>query len=336
MEKSLDTKLSALQVSQDCNAFILADAKDADMAFGLSATGFDRIEGRPRSVREYRDQIRQIVSQGLIDIALFSASTCEILAGEEGIFENSTVTPAVRANDSTDIWLAAGSGSYSEQPSLPFRSMSLDRIKRPLAGSGNPMVDLGLYSVTPNNCAEADVRSFEAYAEFRREAESVGFRHFLEVFPPNAPGGNAPEDVNRFLCDLVVRTLAGLTRSERPLFLKIPYLGPKWTEELVAYDSSMIVGIMGGKAGTTFDAFKLLSEAKAHGVRAALYGRHINQAEDQLLFVQHLRWIADGEVSAEEAVRSYHDQLNQAGVSPARPLDDDLKQTLSGIASYEE
>ena len=34
---------------------------------------------------------------------------------------------------------------------------------------------------------EADLVSLEAYAEFRREAASIGMRHFLEVFNPNAP-----------------------------------------------------------------------------------------------------------------------------------------------------
>lgn len=320
MTKSLDEKLRRLHEDPACNEFILADAKDADMAFGLSATGNCSQTGRPRTLEEFRDQIRRIVEQGLIDIALMSASTCEVLSGEQQIFAHSAVTPAIRANDSTDIWLAAGTGNYSQQPSLPFRSVSLNRVH----DKAKSIADLGLYSVTLNNDAAADRESLEAYSVFRSEVESRGFRHFLEVFPPNSPGNDAPADVSRFVCDSVVRMLAGLTRAERPLFLKLPYLGPELTERMASYDPTLVLGIMGGAAGTTFDSFALLAEAKQHGVRAALFGRRINNAECQLSFVQHLRWIADGELEPAEAVRSYHDALEKAGLRPLRSLDEDL------------
>jgi len=156
------------------------------------------------------------------------------------------------------------------------------------------------------------------------------------VFPPNAPGPNAPNNVGRFIADSVVRMLAGLTRDERPSFLKIPYLGPELTEQLVAYDPSVIVGIMGGAAGTTLDAFSLLADAQKHGVRAALFGRHINQAEDQLAFVGHLRRIVDGETTVNDAVRSYHNELKRQGIAPQRPLDDDLLRTTTSVASYDQ
>jgi len=39
MEKSLDRKLARIPADPACNEFILADAKDADMAFGLAAPG---------------------------------------------------------------------------------------------------------------------------------------------------------------------------------------------------------------------------------------------------------------------------------------------------------
>lgn len=39
MEKTLDRKLKRILADPRCRDFILADAKDADMAFGLSATG---------------------------------------------------------------------------------------------------------------------------------------------------------------------------------------------------------------------------------------------------------------------------------------------------------
>ena len=66
-------------------------------------------------------------------------------------------------------------------------------------------------------------------------------------------------------------------------------------EELVAYDPHLVVGILGGGAGTTYDAFKLIAEAKKYGARVALFGRKINNAEYQLAFVEFLRLIADGD-----------------------------------------
>ena len=58
--------------------FILADAKDADMAFGIGSPGrspeMHAGEGRMRTLAEYREHIRQITRQGLVDIMLMSAS----------------------------------------------------------------------------------------------------------------------------------------------------------------------------------------------------------------------------------------------------------------------
>jgi hypothetical protein len=101
----------------------------------------------------------------------------------------------------------------------------------------------------------------------------------------------------------------------------------------VQYDPHLVVGILGGSAGTTYDAFKLLSEAKKYGGRVALFGRKINNAENQLAFIRFLRWIADGEISAEDAVKAYHGVLQQLGVKPHRSLADDMI-LQTGVMSY--
>ena len=119
-----------------------------------------------------------------------------------------------------------------------------------------------------------------------------------------------------FINDAIVRTLGGVTSKGRPIFLKMVYHGPKAMEELVHYDPHLVVGILGGSAGTTYDAFKLLSEAKKYGARVALFGRKINNAENQLAFVRFLRWIADGDIAPEEAVKAYHGVLQQLGIKP--------------------
>src|SRR2546421_4761070 len=133
--KSLDQKIASIRANPSgAKDFILADAKDADMAAGLAATGKNPVTGRPRSLSDYRDQMREITRQGLVDIMLMSASTSEILTIKERLFDQSTVTPAVRANDTTDIHLPVG-GTYAQEPSRPFRSVTIEQIQ---SGKVNP------------------------------------------------------------------------------------------------------------------------------------------------------------------------------------------------------
>ena len=334
--KSLDQKIASIRANPSgAKDFILADAKDADMATGLAATGNDPMTGRRRSLAEYRDQMREIVRQGLVDIMLMSASTSEVLTIRERLFDNSHITPAARANDTTDIHLPAG-GTYAAEPSRPFQSTTIDHIQ---AGKIDPTPDerrrganLGLYSITPNNKLEFDYVTVQAYKEFRIEAEQKGFRHFLEVFDPNACGGACPHDLGRFINDLIVRTLAGVPTSGRPVFLKIAYHGPRAMEELVSYDPSLVPGILGGSSGTTHDAFKLLEEAKRYGARAALFGRKINNSEHQLTFVTFLHAIANGRIAAAEAVRAYHGELQKLNIRPYRDLKADLELTTTATS----
>src|SRR5215471_5670991 len=114
VEKSLDKKLARIHADpHGCKDFILADAKDADMALAIGAPGKSPEahsgEVRYRSLAEFRDIIEQIVEQRLVDIMLMSASTSEALTLQRRIFDNSPVTPAARANDTTDIHIIRGS-----------------------------------------------------------------------------------------------------------------------------------------------------------------------------------------------------------------------------------
>lgn len=326
--KSLDRKLQRILSDPSCNEFILADAKDADMGFGLAAPGPARGGAQPyKSLEEFRQAMRDLVGEQLVDIMLMSASSSERLTIEERLFDDSPVTPAVRANDTTDIWCGL-SGNYADHPSLPFHTATIDQIQSGLSHCGDGQrklgADLGLYSITFNNDAQLDREALEAYRRFREEAEAKGLRHFLEVFAPNCL--QLPvDDVPRYVNDCIVRCLAGVCRASRPLFLKIPYFGPEAMEALVHYDPTVVVGILGGSAGTTLDAFQMLADAKRHGARVALFGRKINHAEHQLSFVRCLRAVADGQLEPAEAVRDYHGRLQQLAIEPARSLDEDLQ-----------
>ena len=349
--KSLDTKLVEVRANPRSRAFILADAKDADMAFGVRAPGprgyvarhgmrpaqfspevWTRDEFGYRNLPEFLDIIREITHQGLVDIMLMSAYVNEQLAIKEGLFTNSPVTPAARANDTTDVW-AVRHGCYTREPSQPFRSASIDHIQCGEVecardGRGEfPGANLGLYSITFVNDVQQDREALLWYKEFREEAERKQFRHFLEVFDPNVDAGIPPEKLGEFINDNILRTLAGVPETGRPIFLKIVYHGPRAMEELAQYDPNLVVGILGGSAGTTRDAFQLIHDAQKYGARVALFGRKINHAEHQLAFIEMLRLITDGKVSPQEAVRAYHGVLQGKGIQPHRSLDADLQRT---------
>src|SRR5207253_1796374 len=175
-----------------CKDFILADAKDADMALSIGAPGRSPEsypgEVRYRTLAEFRAVIEAIVAQKLVDVMLLSASTSEVLTIYKRLFDDSPVTPAVRANDTTDIHIVRGS-KYPTEASLPFRTATLDHIQcghvdcKP--DERRLGADLGLYSITFNNDPVLDREALEQYKQFRLEAEKKGFRHFLEVFDPN-------------------------------------------------------------------------------------------------------------------------------------------------------
>lgn len=349
--KSLETKLAEIKANPTSRAFILADAKDADMAFGVRSPGprsylarrgerparfspevWTREEFGYRNLPEFLDIIREVVQQGLVDIMLMSAYVNEILSIQEGFFRTSPVTPAARANDATDVW-AARHGCYTREAAQPFRSATIDHIQcgkiECERGSGQefPGANLGLYSVTFVNHLDQDRDTLAVFKEFREEAERKQFRYFLEVFDPNVPSGIPPEKLGEFINDNILRSLAGVTSAGRPLFLKIAYHGPKAMEELVQYDPNLVVGILGGSAGTTYDAFRLIHDAQKYGARVALFGRKINNAEHQLAFIEMLRAITDGRLSPEEAVRAYHAVLEKLKIAPKLPLEKDLELT---------
>ncbi|HMC89702.1 MAG TPA: hypothetical protein VKI17_09140, partial [Gemmataceae bacterium] len=244
VEKSLDQKLKRIHADpHGCKDFILADAKDADMALAIGAPGKSPEahsgELRYRSLGEFRDIIEQIVAQGLVDIMLMSASTNEVLTIHKRIFDKSHVTPAARVNDTTDIHILRGS-KYPSQPSLPFRTATLDHIQCGHVDC-NPDerhrgANLGLYSITFNNDATLDREALAHYKEFRLEAERKQFCHFLEVFDPNRPQAVEASKIPEFINDAIVRALGGVTSKGRPLFLKMVYHGPKAMDELVHYD----------------------------------------------------------------------------------------------------
>jgi hypothetical protein len=320
----LDKKLAKIRSGKYAKGdFMIADAKDGDMSNPIPGTGpiraADGSVARFRTRAEFLDQITEIIQQDLLDIMLTSASNLELLQ-ERNAYKGTGVTAAFRANDTTDIW-GARPASYGKSASQPFRSANLGQIAEA------KLSKLGLYSITFVNDIEADLRSLEAFKDFRADAGANGINYFLEVFNPNVDSKIAPADIPAFVNDNLTRCISGVLKRDRPQFLKYPYNGPKALEELVTFDPGLVVGVLGGGSGTTRDTFELLYQAEKYGARIALFGRKINNAESQLDIVRYMRAVADGQIRPLEAVRAYHGDLKAKKIASARSLEEDSKVT---------
>jgi DhnA family fructose-bisphosphate aldolase class Ia len=249
---------------------------------------------------------------------LMSASVGEDLV-KRNLFKNSSITPAIRMNDTTDIWLMRN-GNYRKTNPRPFRSAQINKVSK--------LVNLGLFSVTFSNNVDYDLAMLNAYKEFRIEASKYKFKHFLEVF-------NSPIDLNMnirqmgdYVNDCIIKAIAGQTKDERPLFLKIAYNGPKAMEELANFDpENLIVGILGGSKGTTRDCFELIKKASQYGAKVALFGRKINLAEDPILLVKIMREVVENNIKPKDAVKLYHSELKKNKLIPDRKLLKDVEIT---------
>ena len=107
---------------------------------------------------------------------LMSASTNDVLTIGERLFDNQPVTPAARANDTSDIFVVRG-GRYLGEPARPFRTATLDHIQcghvdcepEERARGAN----LGLYSVTFNNGSTTTCATLEAVPPVPRRRPSA-------------------------------------------------------------------------------------------------------------------------------------------------------------------
>ncbi len=301
--------------------FIIADAKDGDMAFGVAAPGpvaGDDSGLRFKNRQQYLANMTAIAQSGLIDILLTSASNAELLQ-QQALFDNTDVTPAIRLNDTTDIWSARGS-AYRDSPSQPFATVHPE--------DAASLCPFGLYSITFYNDIDADLKTLEAYKVFRRQARAAGVQHFLEVFNPAYDIQLNNAELGDYVNDMILKTLAGVTSADAPLFLKMQFNGHRAMSDLAAYDPDhLIVGILGGAAGTTRDTFELAKQAESAGARIALFGRKINLAESPVELVRLLRAVIENKLSCADAVLAYHDHMQEQSIEPHRSLAQDNEIT---------
>ena len=324
MNKSLEIKLEKIKkLNYKPKDFIIADAKDADMAMGIITPGPERDERGKilktyKKLNDYKKAMVSMSKSNHIDIMLMSASVGEDLIKKK-IFNNSKVTPAIRMNDTSDIWLMRN-GNYRSTNPRPFRSARLDSVSK--------FAILGLFSMTFSKNVDFDLSMLNAYRDFRIEATNYKFKHFLEVFNPPINIGLKPKELGDYINDCIIKAIAGQTKDERPLFLKIAYNGPKAMEDLATYDpANLIVGILGGSKGTTRDCFELINKASKYGAKVALFGRKINLSESPVSLVKIMRAVIEENLKTDDAVKLYHDELKQKNLIPDRPLKKDLQIT---------
>ena len=163
MPKSLKLKLEKIRNQKyKSKDFIIADAKDGDLAMGITTPGPLRdnqgkiIQGF-KKLKDYKKAMEVMTKSNLVDIMLMSASVGESLV-EKKLFKSSPVTPAIRMNDTSDIWLMRNSNYRSTNP-RPFRSARIDRVSK--------LVNLGLFSVTFSKNVDFDLAMLNSYRNFR-------------------------------------------------------------------------------------------------------------------------------------------------------------------------
>ena len=322
--KLLDTKLKNIRSGDyKPSDFIIADAKDADMGGGRRAPGFireqnGRLTETPASYDSYLNKMKEMTKSQMVDVMLMSMTSAERLVNQN-CFNNSSVTPAVRLNDTSCIWGLLRHGEYDTHQSRPFATTQLRHAKN--------FVDLGLYSMTFNKDVDRDVFMLNEYRNFRDNAEKIGMRHFLEVFN-SAVINLSIEEMGQYVNDCILKTLAGQIDKEKPVFLKIAYNGPKAMEELASYDpGNLVIGILGGGKGTSRDCFELLRQACKYGARVALFGRKVNLSENQLIIIETMRNVIENDLDSKDAVKLYHDKLLKENITPDRDISKDSELT---------
>jgi hypothetical protein len=139
--KSLDAKLAEIKANPSSRAFILADAKDADMAFGIRA--WPRSAGRrgerpsvfSRNPTRRNSVIATFLNSSTSFVVVLRARGHHVdvrlneqLSNKEALFRNSQVTPAA-TND--DRRLGCPHGCYTREPSALSQRRHRSHSMRP-------------------------------------------------------------------------------------------------------------------------------------------------------------------------------------------------------------
>jgi hypothetical protein len=286
-------------------------AADALVAYGITGIGMEQTP-RPhyRTRPEYLQLQREITADGHVDGLLMSPADAETLAIDEGIFDNSPITPMVRLNAETWIW-SPRHGNYNTQTSQPFRTVLTSEAGRycteAMTCARDCKIKLGLYSITLNNDTEADARTLGEFLEFAWECGNTpDFDYFLEVFLPNVnQPGMDKKKMGEYVADSIVRTLSYLRKHQRPLFVKTVFTDATIWKALTDFDPTMIFGALGGSYVNAKHSLKLAFDSTENGGRVILFGRAVFQEKNPRLMAQSLRAVLDRQKTPDDAHAMY-------------------------------
>ncbi len=290
---------------------IFVFAADALVAYGVTGIGMERSpQPHHRTRPEYLQLQREVLADGNIDGLLMSPADAEVLAIDEGLFDNSPVTPMVRLNAETAIW-SPRHGRYRQQPSQPFTTVLTPEAGRycteAMECARDCKIKLGLYSITLNNDTEADARTLGEFLQFAWDCGNTpDFNYFLEVFLPNLKQPGMDEKaMGEYVADSIVRTMSYLRKSQRPAFIKTVYTTPEVWKSLVEFDPTLVIGALGGPRVNARHTLRLAHDTTENGGRVILFGRAVFQEENPRMMAQALRAVLDRKMSPDDAHAMY-------------------------------
>ena len=122
---------------------------------------------------------------------LMSVSTSDVLTFAS---VSSSTAPSPRPfarNDTSCLWLYGTQAAYCSQPSRPFRTAIIDEAiganANGLIATGQPQLNLGLYSITLNNDVDLDHAALARSARFAKRRGEKAFDIFWKCFRRTPP-----------------------------------------------------------------------------------------------------------------------------------------------------
>ena len=258
--------------------FVIANANDAEMGPGLQAMGpareRDGSSRRLRSREEFLEATQAVIRQDISDILLLSVSNLELLLKRDAFTRHGRQAGDPRQRHHR-IWVLRGA-TYHIKPSRPFRTASLEARKpSPISASirsPSTTISTPTSSRSKHSPSSAKTRRRTAFrtsskcstrtprtSTTRRCRATSTTRSFAALAASPRPSGHASQD-----------------RIQRPAGARRARL----------VRSLLVVGVLGGGAGTTRDCFELIHQAEKYGARVALFGRKIRLAESPLDMVR--------------------------------------------------
>ena len=179
--------------------------------------------------------------------------------------------------------------------------------------------NLGLYSVTFNNDLAHDLRHARAVPRVPRRGRAQGLSLLPRSLRPQRPGRGRARHA-RPLPQRHDRADARRRRPGGPAAVpqdRLSRTRRRWRSSSGTTRTSSSASSAARPAPRATPSSSS-HDAQKYGAKVALFGRKINNAENQLAFVQFLRLIVDGVIGPVEAVKAYHAVLAKLGVPALR------------------